>query len=70
MKKIKILTGTTLLEMLEQWEEDKYSIEWGLFLEYPKNGGVYVACDNTGGDCWVEEFETLEAAVKWLLDIE
>lgn len=26
----------------------------------------YIAFDNTGGECWVEEFETKAEAVEWL----
>lgn len=36
----------------------------GLFLT--KEGGAWVACDNTSGDAWTEDFETREDAVGWL----
>jgi hypothetical protein len=37
---------------------------YGLFLT--KEGGRWVACDNTTGECWVEDFKTGREAVKWL----
>lgn len=36
----------------------------GMFLTY--ESGVWVACDNSRGDAWTEEFATLEEAVDWL----
>jgi hypothetical protein len=36
----------------------------GLF--YKKGETVWVACDNSTGDAWVEEFKTEEKAIKWL----
>jgi hypothetical protein len=32
-----------------------------------REGNGWVACDNTTGDCWVEEFLTAKEAVKWLM---
>ena len=29
---------------------------------------LYVACDNTDGDFWVEEFHTLKECLGWLND--
>ena len=31
-----------------------------------KTGDRWVACDNTTGECWVEDFKTGREAVKWL----
>lgn len=31
-----------------------------------KDGDKYIAIDNTNGDCWVEEFNSLYAANLWL----
>ena len=36
----------------------------GLFLT--KEGGGWVACDNTSGDAWTEDFGTRAEAVGWL----
>lgn len=35
-----------------------------LFITY--ENGTYVACDNSTGNKWVEEFNHLEKAVSWL----
>lgn len=32
--------------------------------------GKIAAIDNTTGECFAEDFDTLEEAVKWLLEIE
>ena len=37
----------------------------GMFIT--KEGDVYVAADNSTGDCWVEESKDKELLVKWLL---
>ena len=31
------------------------------------DGKWVVAIDNTDGNCWVEQFETIEAAEQWLI---
>ena len=33
---------------------------------YYKEGGKWVAFDNSTCDCWVEEFKTRKAAIAWL----
>ena len=38
--------------------------ECKLFIMY--DNGTWVACDNSTGNMWVEEFEHLEKAIKWL----
>lgn len=30
------------------------------------DNGVYVACDDKTGNKWVEEFKSLDNAIKWL----
>lgn len=37
----------------------------GLF--FVREGGAYVGIDNSTGDAWVEEFNSLAACKKWLL---
>ena len=34
------------------------------FITY--DSGLWIGCDNTTGNKWVEEFRTLEDCVKWL----
>lgn len=33
-----------------------------------KPSKLYIACDNTGGDFWVEEFHNLKDCIDWLND--
>lgn len=42
---------------------DDYSI---LGLYYFKEGNVFIGVDNSTGDCWVEEFDSLEKCINWL----
>lgn len=37
-----------------------------LSLEECEDGAVLVACDNSTGDLWCEEFDSVRDAVKWL----
>lgn len=37
-----------------------------LSLENGTDGPVLVACDNSTGDLWCEEFDSVRDAVKWL----
>ena len=55
-------------------EADRIIIEWensngianrNLYLTI--EGKWVVAIDNTDGNCWVEQFETIEAAEQWLI---
>ena len=32
--------------------------------------GIYVAYDNSDGNCWMEEFRTLEAAKAWAMCLD
>lgn len=38
----------------------------GIFYMYDNEANVYVGIDNSSGDCWVEEFESLEECLAWL----
>lgn len=63
---IKILTDVEMQRLVSGSEVDpvKRRIPLGLFLSHEH--GKWVACDNSGGDAWTEEFDTLEDAVDWL----
>lgn len=37
-----------------------------LSLENCEGGAVVVACDNSTGDAYIEEFDSVKAAIKWL----
>lgn len=47
---------------------DNPRIHIGLYLslECGANSPVLVACDNSTGEAWVEEFQDVKAAVNWL----
>jgi hypothetical protein len=52
-----------------RWElsDGDYAVnKYGLCDGYYPDGGIYIAFDNTSGNCNVEEFELEEDAVKWL----
>lgn len=37
-----------------------------LSLEECEDGAALVACDNSTGDAFIEEFDSAKAAIKWL----
>lgn len=39
---------------------------FGLFLEH--DGEKYIGIDNSAGDAWVEEFDTAQKCLEWLLE--
>ncbi|MDR1716466.1 MAG: hypothetical protein LBS20_11545 [Prevotella sp.] len=52
-----------------RWElvDGDYAVnKYGLCDGYYKDGNIFIAFDNTSGNCNVEEFEFEEDAVKWL----
>ena len=57
------------LDLIEQG--DKYALSNELFIEYEPNmyHKIYVACDNTDGNAWTDEFDNLDNAIRWLLDM-
>ncbi|MGA2460324.1 MAG: hypothetical protein ABSF82_02770 [Candidatus Bathyarchaeia archaeon] len=50
-----------LIEHSERWKMERYR---ALYLA--KEGQWWVATDNTTADCFVEEFKTKKAAMRWL----
>ena len=72
MKRIKHITPDEAFDIVKEFctteYEDIPEAHKHLFIAI-ENGKV-CAIDNTDGNCWVEDFNTLEEAVKWLLDIE
>lgn len=38
----------------------------GIFYMYDNEANVYVGIDNSSGECWVEEFYSLEDCLEWL----
>lgn len=58
---IKFLSKKRFNDYLDNKFEDKHC-HW--FITY--DNGKYIACDNTTHNKWVEEFDHLEEAIKWL----
>lgn len=63
MKKI---TAEIMKAIVDIWCFDETLAPEGKF--YCPDNGVWVGCDNSSGDCWVEEFKTEADVVKWLND--
>ena len=63
MNKIKIVSASELSKVI-----DAPRINRGLYLSLESNGTdiVLVACDNSTGDAWVEEFYSTKDAMRWL----
>lgn len=57
--KIHEITNRKASALLREGREN-----YGLFLARAQK--VWIACDNTRGDCWVEEFDNQRDAIKWL----
>lgn len=47
-----------------EFDKIKNDKQCNLFIEYCKD--KWVACDNSTGDMWVEEFDNLDMAIRWL----
>lgn len=63
MNKIKIVSASELSKVIDAPRSNR-----GLYLSLESNGTdiVLVACDNSTGDAWVEEFYSTKDAVRWL----
>lgn len=63
MNEIKIVSASELSNII-----DKQHDSIGLYLSLESNGTdiVLVACDNSTGNAWVEEFYSTKDAVRWL----
>ncbi|ABQ23622.1 hypothetical protein [Clostridium kluyveri] len=56
--------GIEIISSKEAEEIIEKSVPKGKFLEFTENG--YLGIDNTSGDVWTEDFDTLAKCVKWL----
>lgn len=65
-KIISCVSEDIVSEYIDNWANNKDQTFKGNLL-YCKKNDVYVAIDNTSGDCWVEEFSSEMAAQDWLL---
>lgn len=61
---MKLVTARGMSAIVDLWCFEKELAPEGKF--YCEDNGVWVGCDNSSGDCWVEEFKTEEDVVKWL----
>lgn len=60
---VKIIDKACMSYIIDHREEKK-----GLYLslENCDVGAAVVACDNSTGDAYIEEFDSVKAAIKWL----
>lgn len=63
MNEIKIVSAAEMSRIIDNPHNNI-----GLYLSLESNwyGIVLVACDNSTGDAWVEEFYSTKDAVRWL----
>jgi hypothetical protein len=61
---IKKITEQEMSNIVHVWCDDAELAPKGLF--YCEENGVWIGCDNSTGDCIVEEFKTEEDVMKWL----
>lgn len=63
MNKIKIVSASELSKVIDTPRSNR-----GLYLSLESNGTdiALVACDNSTGDAWVEEFYSTKDAMRWL----
>ena len=66
-KEINFITPEEALYIVRHWEYNR-KVNRRLFIAM--GGEKIAAIDNTTGECYAEDFDTLEEAVKWLLEIE
>ena len=60
---MKIISNQQMLDFIEgKWESS-----YDLLLTYHKDTNIWVACDDSTGQKWVEEFDKLENAIGWLM---
>ena len=58
------ITAQAMKNIVDLWTEDKKLAPYGMF--YCLDNDVWVGCDNTTNDCWVEVFKTEEDVIAWL----
>lgn len=59
---MKIISNKEMLDYVE----GKLDLDYNLLLTYYKDTNIWVACDNSTNNKWVEEFDRLEKAIQWL----
>lgn len=66
-EKISLVGEEIVSEYINNWVNHKEQTFKGDLL-YCKEDNVYVAIDNTSGNCWVEEFSSEKEVWDWLLE--
>lgn len=65
-----ILTGSkakeTLESILDKYDQDEGDYPEPYVAGWFKEDDTYIAFDNQDKCCWVEEFRTRQAAVRWI----
>ena len=59
---MKIVSNQQMLDYID----NKLKLDYDLLLTYYKDTNIWVACDNSTGQKWVEEFDQLVNAIGWL----
>lgn len=57
---MKIISNQQMLDYID----DKLKLDYDLLLTY--DNGKWIACDDSTGQKWVEEFDQLVNAIGWL----
>ena len=59
--------SATLEFMIISWEILAAVIAWILvYIIIRETTGRYTGIDNSEGDCWTEDFETMDEVMEWL----
>ena len=59
---MKIISNQQMLDYID----NKIDFNCDYLLTYHKDIDIWVVCDNSTGQKWVEEFKKLENGIKWL----
>jgi hypothetical protein len=59
-------TSDFVMDYIKKWERNKDSVERGKFWTFVADDFVYIAVDNSAGDCLVEEFSTASKCKDYL----
>ena len=63
MKAVYFISMDEAVEIVKEWERNPEANR-NLYIATENN--KICAIDNTDGECWTEDFKSLEEAVKWL----
>lgn len=58
-----------LIQAISQYDALRMAAQPGICppgLYWANESGKYIGIDNSTGDAWVEEFETLQECIRWL----